>query len=191
MSRCHQTCRLFEASEEKKMLGDVFSCCYTPLIHGVFLGQGPLVCSQSSWPQQKTPYCLHSLSDGVFIWEPEELGGAGGGLDGLGTHPHYPAAAAAAARLGKKKNGPLLHKKNRRKEEEKNPTVPSFYNSTAKLLELGSELEGGGEAGKQENLILKDIQGFRGRFIFLVLVYILISFWFFTVLLGTWLQLEV
>lgn len=60
--------------QERKKVGDVFSC-YTPLIQGC-LGQDPLVCPKSSWPQQKTPYCLHSFSTTLFIWEPEELGGS-------------------------------------------------------------------------------------------------------------------
>lgn len=163
--------------QERKKVGDVFSFCYTPLIHGC-LGQGPLVCSQSSWPQQKTPYCLHELSTRVFIWEPEELGGAGDRTEWGRTL----ITQLLPLTFREDKNGPLLQReeKNRRTEEGK-WAGPSFYNSTA---EFGSEQEGGLNRRKPDPEEHQRVGGGSPppaamgliQFLFLVLVYFLTHF---------------
>lgn len=136
--------------QERKKVGGVLLFCYTPIIHGC-LGQGPLVWSQSSWPQQKTPYCLHSLSTGVFIWEPEELGGAGDQTEWGRTL----ITQMLPLTFREDKNGPLLQrKKERKKNERKEKSAgPSLHNATAEGLE---ERRGDQARG---NLILKSIGG--------------------------------
>lgn len=139
--------------QERKKVGGVFLFCYTPIIHGC-LGQGPLVCSQSSWPQQKTPYCLHSLSTRVFIWEPEELGGAGDWTDWGRTL----ITQLLPLTFREDKNGPLLQrerKKTEEKTEKKNQQVPPSILPQQK----GWSLEGGGGSWARGNLILKSIGG--------------------------------
>lgn len=66
-----------------------------------------------------------------------------GGLDKLGTHPHYPRRCCCCT-FREDKNGPLLQRKKKTEEnrEKKKKTGPSFCNSTAEELELGSSSHG-------------------------------------------------
>lgn len=94
--------------QERKKKGVLFFC-YTPIIHGC-LGQGPLLRSQSSWPQQKNSL-LPTLTFHQGFYMGAWRTGRCWWLGRLGTHPHYPAAAAHV--LGKTRMDPSFNERER------------------------------------------------------------------------------
>lgn len=126
-------------------------------------GQDPLVCSQSSWPQQKTPYCLHWLSTRVFIWEPQELGGTGDWTD-CRDAPSLPRCCFCS-RLGKTRmddsfKGKKKKQRERRREKQKVPPSMPPHQKGYSLDQKRKEQEGRG-AEQEETWSIRASDGWR------------------------------
>lgn len=149
--------------QERKKKGVLFFC-YTPIIHGC-LGQGPLLRSQSSWPQQKNSL-LPTLTFHQGFYMGAWRTGRCWWLGRLGTHPHYPAAVAHV--LGRTRMDPSFKERERegggdrskKKDRKERADDPSFHTS---LNTKGWSLEGGegGGWGETQGSWKPDPEGYQ------------------------------